>query len=55
MAEIDWSVAPQEMKAGLSREEEAKKQQELNRTRMALAGALTPLPVEMASNLPQTG
>ena len=55
MAEIDWSVAPQEMKAGLSREEEARKQQELNRTRMALAGALTPLPVEMASNLPQTG
>jgi len=55
MAEIDWSVAPQEMKAGPSREEEARKQQELNRTRMALAGALTPLPVEMASNLPQTG
>jgi hypothetical protein len=55
MADIDWSVAPQEMKAGLSREEEAKKQQELNRTRMALAGALSPLPVEMASNLPQAG
>jgi len=55
MAEIDWSVAPQEMKAGPSREEEARKQQELNLTRMALAGALTPLPVEMASNLPQTG
>ena len=55
MAEIDWSVAPQEMKAGPSREEEARKQQELNRTRMALAGALTPLPVEMASNLPQAG
>jgi len=55
MAEIDWSVAPQEMKPGLSREEEAKRQQELNRSRMALAGALTPLPVEMASNLPQTG
>ena len=55
MADIDWSVAPQEMKPGLSREEEAKKQQELNRTRMALAGALSPLPVEMASNLPQAG
>ena len=55
MAEIDWSVAPQEMKPGLSREEEAKRQQELNRTRMALAGALSPLPVEMASNLPQAG
>jgi hypothetical protein len=55
MAEIDWSVAPQEIKAGPSREEEARKQQELNRTRMALAGALTPLPVEMASNLPQAG
>jgi hypothetical protein len=55
MAEIDWNIAPQEMKAGLSREEEAIKQQELNRSRMALAGALTPLPVEMASNLPQTG
>jgi hypothetical protein len=25
MAEIDWSVAPQEMKAGPSREEEARK------------------------------
>ena len=55
MADIDWSVAPQEMKPGLSREEEAKRQQELNRTRMALAGALSPLPVEMASNLPQGG
>ena len=55
MAEIDWSVAPQEMKQGLTREEEAKREQELNRSRMALAGALTPLPVEMASNLPQTG
>jgi hypothetical protein len=43
------------MKPGLSREEEAKRQQELNRTRMALAGALSPLPVEQASNLPQTG
>jgi hypothetical protein len=55
MAEIDWSVAPQEMKQGLTREEEAKREQELNRSRMALAGALTPLPVEMASNLPQAG
>jgi hypothetical protein len=55
MAEIDWSVAPQEMKPGLTREEEAKREQELNRSRMALLGALTPLPVEMASNLPQTG
>jgi hypothetical protein len=55
MAQIDWSVDPQEMKSGLSREEEAKRQQELNRTRMALAGSLSPLPVEMASNLPQAG
>jgi hypothetical protein len=55
MAEIDWSVAPQEMKPGLTREEEAKREQELNRSRMALAGALTPLPVEIGSNLPQTG
>jgi hypothetical protein len=55
MADIDWSVAPQEMKAGLSREEEAKRQQELNRTRMALAGALSPLPVEQATNLPGLG
>jgi hypothetical protein len=55
MANIDWSVAPQEMKQGLSREEEALRQQELNRTRMALAGALSPLPVEQATNLPQTG
>jgi hypothetical protein len=55
MADIDWSVAPQEMKAGPSREEEARKQQELNRTRMALAGALSPLPVEQATNLPGIG
>jgi hypothetical protein len=55
MANIDWSVAPQEMKQGLSREEETLRQQELNRTRMALAGALSPLPVEQATNLPQTG
>lgn len=55
MAEIDWSVAPQEMKQGLTREEEAKREQELNRSRMALLGALTPLPVELATNLPQTG
>jgi len=55
MAQIDWSVDPQEMKPGLSREEEAKRQQELNRTRMALAGALSPLPVEQATNLPGIG
>ena len=55
MADIDWSVAPQEMKPGLSREEEAKRQQELNRTRMALAGALSPLPVEQVTNLPGLG
>ena len=55
MAEIDWNVAPQEMKPAPSREEEAKREQELNRTRMALAGALSPLPVEQASNLPQAG
>jgi len=55
MAEIDWNIAPQELKQGLSREEEVRRQQELNRSRMALAGALTPLPVEMATNLPQTG
>lgn len=55
MAEIDWNVDPAEMKPGVSREEEAKRQQELNRTRMALAGALSPLPVEQASNLPAMG
>lgn len=55
MAQIDWNVDPVEMKPGLSREEEAKRQQELNRTRMSLAGALSPLPVEQASNLPQSG
>lgn len=55
MADIDWSVAPQELKQGPSREEVVKREQELNRTRMALAGALSPLPVEQASNLPQTG
>lgn len=55
MAQIDWSVDPQEMKPGLSREEEAKRQQELNRTRMALAGALSPLPVEQVTNLPGIG
>lgn len=55
MAQIDWSVDPQEMKQGPSREEEAKRQQELNRTRMALAGALSPLPVEQATNLPGIG
>jgi hypothetical protein len=55
MAQIDWSVDPQEMKQGPSREEEVKKQQELNRTRMALAGALSPLPVEQVTNLPALG
>jgi hypothetical protein len=55
MADIDWSVAPQELKQGPSREEEVKRQQELNRTRMALAGALSPLPVEQVTNLPAIG
>lgn len=55
MADIDWSVAPQELKQGPSREEEVKKQQELNKTRMALAGALSPLPVEQVTNLPALG
>lgn len=54
MANIDWSVAP-EMKQGPSREEEFRRQQELNRTRMALAGALSPLPVEQTTNLPGIG
>ena len=55
MADIDWSIAPQELKQGPSREEEVKKQQELNKTRMALAGALSPLPVEQVTNLPALG
>jgi len=63
MAEIDWSVAPQEMKAGLSREEEARKQQELNITRVGLAKALNPfvslplevLPIDQPTSLPQAG
>jgi len=63
MAEIDWSVAPQEMKAGPSREEEARKQQELNITRVGLAKALNPfvslplevLPIDQPTSLPQAG
>jgi hypothetical protein len=54
MADIDWNVAPQ-LKQGPTREEEARREQELNRTRMALAGALSPLPVEQATNLPAAG
>lgn len=54
MAEIDWNVDPV-LKQGPSREEEVRRQQELNRTRMALAGALSPLPVEQATNLPAAG
>ena len=62
MAEIDWSVAP-EMKAGPSREEEARRQQELNRTRVGLAKALNPfvslplevLPIDQPTSLPQAG
>lgn len=54
MADIDWNVAPQ-LKQGPSREEEVRREQELNRTRMALAGALSPLPVEQATNLPAAG
>jgi hypothetical protein len=63
MADIDWSVAPQEMKPGLSREEEAKQQQELNRTRLGLAKSLSPfvslpleiLPIDQPTSLPQAG
>lgn len=54
MADIDWSVAPS-MTAGPSREQEAQRLRELNRTRGALLGALTPLPVEQATNLPGAG
>lgn len=44
-----------EFRQGPSREEEAKRKQELNKTRMALAGALNPLPLETATNLPMFG
>lgn len=44
-----------EMRPAPSREEEAKREKELNKTRMALAGALNPLPLEAASNLPMLG
>lgn len=56
--EYDFSQAGgpgAEMRAAPSREEEAKREQELNRTRMALAGALNPLPLEAATSLPMTG
>ncbi len=44
-----------ELRQGPSREQEMAREQELNRTRMALAGALNPLPVEAATNLPMFG
>jgi len=52
--EINWDEAPS-MTQGLTREQEALKRQELNRTRMSLAGALSPLPVESTTNLPEMG
>lgn len=63
MAEIDWNVDPAEMKPGVSREEEARRQQELNRTRVGLAKALNPfvslplevLPIDQPTSLPQAG
>lgn len=44
-----------ELRQGPSLEEIAKREQDLNRTRMALAGALNPLPVEALTSLPTTG
>ena len=63
MANIDWSVAPQEMKPAPSREEEALRQQQLNQTRVGLAKSLNPfasipleiLPIDQPSSLPQAG
>jgi hypothetical protein len=63
MAEIDWNVAPQEMKPAPSREEEALRQQQLNQTRVGLAKALNPfasipleiLPIDQPTSLPQAG
>jgi hypothetical protein len=54
MAGINWDEPPS-MTQGPSREEVAAKERELNRTRMSLAGALSPLPVEQASNLASMG
>lgn len=44
-----------ELRQGPSREDLAAQEQQLNRTRMALAGALTPLPVEALTSLPMAG
>ena len=63
MADIDWSVAPQEMKPAPSREEEARRQQELNKARVGLAKSLNPfasiplevLPIDQPTSLPQAG
>ena len=54
MAGINWDEPPS-MTQGPSREEVAARERELNRTRMALAGALSPLPLEQATNLPSDG
>ena len=63
MAQIDWNVDPVEMKPGLSREEEAKRQQQLNKTRVGLAKYLSPfaalplevVPIDQPTSLPQAG
>ena len=63
MAQIDWNVDPTEMKPAPSREEEARRQQELNKARVGLAKYLSPfaaLPLEVApidqpTSLPQAG
>jgi hypothetical protein len=63
MAEIDWNVAPQELKQGPSREEELKRQQGLNAARIGLAKSLNPfvslplevLPIDQPTSLPQAG
>jgi hypothetical protein len=54
MAGINWDEPPS-MTQGPTREELAARERELNRTRMSLAGALSPLPLEQATNLPSAG
>lgn len=54
MAGINWDEAPS-ITQGPSREEVVNRERQLNQSRMALAGALSPLPVEQATNLPGLG
>ena len=54
MAGINWDEAPS-MTQGPSREDVVNQERQLNQARMALAGALSPLPVEQATNLPGLG